>query len=414
MKLEKNASVCMKALPFWMLPYTFYMYYLSLFLLEKGLNSTQITLLMTVSNITSLVFSFIASPIVDKLGRRNALLVFDLLSSAVPAAIFLISQSFVPAMIAMGLTGLNKIMSTAYYLVMIEDTSDRNSIDSMNMFNILSVVAGVATPLAGIVVSKMGIVRGEELFLIVSVVSMTFQAIIRHFFIEESPTGKEIRKSHAKFSFGSVFKSYKGTFKAFYENKKLLAALLVNAIMYVYYNLCTTTSLLFTPYFANYRHLEGIALSSIGAIYSVGTLFSMLVINPRISRKTIYPYTFSAGLVSLIGFGLIIFCPAGNTAMLFCAVILLAISYGVLKSAADAILAMETNGEYGAGIYSFSFVLSAVFSILALQLMDSLYMKSPNWLFGLSAILVVFIILICIPNLSISNISNKGSNKKNA
>lgn len=411
MKLEKNASVCMKALPFWMLPYTFYMYYLSLFLMEKGLTSGQITMLMTVSNVTSLVFSFMASPIVDKLGRKNALLVFDLLSSAVPAAIFLISQSFVPALIAMGMTGLNRIMSTAYYLVMIEDTSDRNSIDTMNMFNIISVVAGVATPLAGVVISRMGIIEGEKLFLIVSVVSMTLQAIIRHFFIEESPTGKEIKNFHESFSLKIVLESYKGTIKAFYQNKKLLAALLVNAIMYVYYNLCTTTSLLFTPYFANYRHLEGIALSSIGAIYSVGTLFSMLVINPRISRKTIYPYTFVAGLVSLAGFGLILLCPAGNSVLLFGSVILLAISYGVLKSAADAILAVETAGEFGAGIYSFSFVLSAIFSILALQLMDVLYEKSPNWLFGLSAILVVIIILICIPNLSISN---KRSKKKNA
>lgn len=411
MKLEKNASVCMKALPFWMLPYTFYMYYLSLFLMEKGLTSTQITLLMTVSNVTSLVFSFVASPIVDKLGRKNALLVFDLLSSAVPAAIFLISQNFVPALLAMGMTGLNRIMSTAYYLVMVEDTSDRNSIDSMNMFNILTVVAGVATPLAGIIVSKLGIIKGEELFLMVSVVSMTAQAVIRHFFIEESSTGKEIRRTQEKFSFNNILQTYKGTTKAVFKSPKLLSAILVNALMYVYYNLCTTTSLLFTPYFANYRHLEGLVLSSIGAIYSVGTLFSMLVINPRISRETIYPYTFVAGLVSMVGFALILFCPAGNKVLLFCAVTLLAVSYGVLKSSSDAILAMETGGEFGAGIYSFSFVLSAVFSILALQLMEVLYAKSPNWLFGLSAIFVVAIILICLPNLSISN--KKGS-KKNA
>lgn len=411
MKLEKNASVCMKALPFWMLPYTFYMYYLSLFLMEKGLTSTQITLLMTVSNIISLVFSFVASPIVDKLGRKNSLLVFDLLSSAVPAAIFLISQNFVPALLAMGMTGLNRIMSTAYYLVMVEDTSDRNSIDSMNMFNILTVVAGVATPLAGIIVSKLGIIRGEELFLMVSVVSMTTQAVIRHFFIEESSTGKEIRRAQEKSSFNNILQTYKGTTKAVFRSPKLLSAILVNALMYVYYNLCTTTSLLFTPYFANYRHLEGLVLSSIGAIYSVGTLFSMLVINPRISRATIYPYTFVAGLVSMVGFALILFCPAGNKVLLFCAVTLLAVSYGVLKSSSDAILAMETGGEFGAGIYSFSFVLSAVLSILALQLMEVLYAKSPNWLFGLSAIFVVAIILICLPNLSISN--KKGS-KKNA
>ena len=33
----------------------------------------------------------------------------------------------------------------------------------------------------------------------------------------------------------------------------------------------------------------------------------------------------------------------------------------------------------------------------ALQLVDVLYIRSPNWLFGLSAILVALIIFICIP-----------------
>ena len=171
--------------------------------------------------------------------------------------------------------------------------------------------------------------------------------------------------------------------------------------MYVYYNLCTTTSLLFTPYFASFRKLEGVALASIGAVYSVGTLFSMLVINPHITRKNIYNYSFATGLVSMGGFAMIILCPIGNSFLLMIAVILLAISYGVLKSTADAILAIETNGEFGAGIYSFSFVVSSVFSILALQLIDVLYIKSPNWLFGLSAIFVAIINLICLPNLNL-------------
>ncbi len=397
MKLERNASVCMKALPFWMLPYTFYMYYLSLFLMEKGLTSSQITLLMSITNGTSLVFSFIASPIVDRLGRKNTLLIFDLLSSAVPAAILLVSQSFVPAMIALGLSGLNRVMSTAYYLVLIEDTSDRNSMDSMNMFNIITVVSGVATPLAGIVVSKMGLIRGENLFLIVSVVLMTSQAIIRHFFITETPTGIKVKEARAKFSFKDVLLSYKGTIEHLFKNRKLLAALLINAIMYVYYNLGTTTSMLFTPYFAHYRNLTGIVLASIGSIYSVGTLFSMLVINPRIDRHSIHAYILISALVSMVGFAMIILCPTGNTVLLISAVVLLALGYGVLKSSADALLAMETDGEFGAGIYSLSFVLSAVFSILALQLVDVLYIKSPNWLFSLSAILVALIIIIAIP-----------------
>ena len=373
------------------------MYYLSLFLMEKGLTSSQITLLMSITNITSLVFSFVASPIVDRLGRKNTLTIFDLLSSAVPAAILLVSQSFVPAMIALGLSGLNRVMSTAYYLVLVEDTSDRNSMDSMNMFNIITVLSGVATPIAGIIVTKLGIIRGENLFLIVSVVLMTTQCLVRHFFISETPTGMAVKAAHSKFSLKDVLVSYRDMAKHLGKNRRLLAALLINSLMYVYYNLGTTTSLLFTPYFAHFRNLTGVVLASIGSIYSIGTLFSMLVINPRMDRKTIHAFILISGLVSMCGFAMIILCPACNTVLLIAAVILLALGYGVLKSGADALLAMENEGEFGAGVYALAFVLSSVFSILAIQLVNILYEKSPNWLFGLSAAIVAIIIGIAIP-----------------
>lgn len=398
MKLEKNASVCMKAFPFWIVPYTFYMYYLSLFLIEKGLSNAQITTLMTITNVSSLVFSFMASPIVDRLGRKNTTTIFDIISSSVPALIYFLSQNFVWAIIAMVLSGMNRIMSTAYYLIMIEDTSDDNSMNSMNMFNIITVVSGLLTPLAGMVIERMGLIEGEKLFLIASFVLMTAQAIIRHIFISETPTGKAVmaKKADNNVKQENLFVTYKETIKYIFKEKSVLSALIINGIVYVYYNIGTTTSLLFTPYFANYRNLSGIALASVGSVYAGGTLFSMLLINPRITKQNIYFYTTVASLVSVAGFVLLIICPMGNNVLLFAAIVLLALSYGILKSVADALLAMETSGEYSSGIYSLSFVLAAVLSIIALQAVQFLYEISPNWLFGLSLILVVIILATCL------------------
>lgn len=395
MKLEKNASVCMKAFPFWIVPYTFYMYYLSLFLIEKGLTNAQIATLMTVNNLASLVFSFLASPIVDKLGRKNTTTIFDIISSSLPALIYFVSQNFIVAIIAMVLGGMNRIMSTAYYLIMIEDTSDENSMQSMNMFNIITVVSGLLTPLAGMVIDKMGLVNGEKFFLMGSFVLMTAQAIIRHIFISETPTGKAVMAKKEKGS-NNIFATYKGTLKYVFKERNVLSALIINGIVYVYYNIGTTTSLLFTPYFANYRNLSGVLLASVGAVYAGGTLFSMLLINPRMTKQNIYTYTTIACVVSIAGFILLIVCPMGNNVLLFSAIILLALSYGILKSVADALLAMETSGEYSSGIYSLSFVLAAVLSVVALQAVQFLYEISPNWLFGLSLILVVIILATCL------------------
>ena len=72
MKLERNARICRNSFFFWAIPYTIYIYYLSLFLEAEGLSTSNIGLLLTVANASALIFALVAAPIVDRMGRRNA------------------------------------------------------------------------------------------------------------------------------------------------------------------------------------------------------------------------------------------------------------------------------------------------------------------------------------------------------
>ncbi len=390
MKLEKNASVCMKALPFWIVPYTFYMYYLSLYLLEKGITESQVSLLMTASNISALVFSFFSSSVVDRMGRKNSLLVFDFLSSALPALLFLVSTDFFVVMLGMILTGLNRIMSTAYYLLMIEDTSDKNSMDAMNAFNIISVGAGVLTPLAGVVVTKLGVVSGERVFLLVSFVLMTVQALVRHRFVSETPTGRKVRESRGTASSFSV----SSFIRWIVRKPSVMTAVMINSLVYVYYNVATTSSLLFTPYFSVYRGMSGVSLSAVGGIYAGATLFTMIVINPRVKREKIKGSMMLSSALSIIGMILLVTVPSESTVLLFVSILVIGLSYGNLKSLSDAVLALECGSEYGSEIYSLSFILSAVLSVAAIQIVNLLYEYSPAWLFGFSAVIIALVMLL--------------------
>ena len=390
MKLEKNAKVCMRALPFWIVPYTFYMYYLSIYLLEKGITESQVSLLMTVSNISALVFSFFSSSVVDRMGRKNSLLVFDFLSSALPALLFLVSTNFYVVMFGMILTGLNRIMSTAYYLLMIEDTSDRNSMDAMNAFNIISVGAGVLTPLAGVVVTRLGVVSGERIFLLVSFVLMTVQAVIRHRFVSETPTGIRVRENKAVASSVDV----SSFLKWIVRKPSAITAVMINSLVYVYYNVATTSSLLFTPYFSVYRGISGVSLSAVGGLYAVATLFTMIIINPRIKQEKIKGSMMLSSALSIIGMILLISVSSESIVLLFVSILVIGLSYGNLKSLSDAVLALECGEEYGSEIYSLSFILSAVFSVVAIQVVNLLYEYSPDWLFGFSAIIIALVMLL--------------------
>lgn len=394
--LERNARICLGFFPLWAVPYTIYTYYLSLFLIEEGLSSTGIASLMTVANVSALAFSLFAAPIVDRMGRRNATFVFDLLSSALPCLLYLISGNIVVALIAQAVSGMNRIMSTGFYLLMIENTNESNSVNSMNIFNVILVGAGLTTPLAGFVVSKMGLLAGERLFLLISLVMMTAQATARHFMVRETETGLAIRSAQSRFSLKDTLRGYGKTVRYLIQNRNVRTAMIINALIYVYYTVGTTISLFFTPYFSEHRNLSGVTLGLVGGIYAGGTLFSMIVINPRIRPKQLYPYTIISSLVSILGFVLLILCPMGNNIMLFAAIILISVSYGALKTIADSLLALEMTNEHSSGLYSISFILSSVLGIIAIQVLQALYSKNPDWLFGSSAILVAMVLIVAI------------------
>ena len=393
MKLERNARICRNCFFFWAIPYTIYIYYLSLYLEAEGLSTSNIGLLMTVANASALVFSLVAAPIVDRMGRRNATFVFDLISSALPCLLFLAGGKLVVALIAQAITGLNRIMSTGYYLLMIEDTGEDNSIGAMNWFNIILVGAGLCTPIGGFVVSRMGLVDGEKLFLILSFISMTAQAIVRHILVKETPTGERMRVQRSSISLRETLGNYRNAMKYMFSNKPVLSAMIINGLVYAYYTIGTTISMFFAPYFADFRGLTGVTLGMVGGIYAGGTLFSMLLINPRIKPKQLYPATIISALISILGFALLMLCPQGNTALLFIAIVLISLSYGVLKTIADSLLALQMTSEHSTTLYSFSFILASVLGIVAIQILQVLYTRSPNWLFGSSTILIALVLL---------------------
>ena len=393
MKLERNARICRNCFFFWAIPYTIYIYYLSLFLEAKGLSTSNIGLLMTVANASALVFSLVAAPIVDRMGRRNATFVFDLISSALPCLLFLAGGKLVVALIAQAITGMNRIMSTGYYLLMIEDTGEDNSIGAMNWFNIILVGAGLTTPIGGFVVSKLGLVNGERLFLILSFILMTAQAIVRHILVRETSTGIQMRQQRSSISFRQTLGNYKNAMKYMFSNKPVLSAMIINGLVYAYYTIGTTISMFFTPYFADYRGLSGVTLGLVGGIFSGGTLFSMLLINPRIRPRQLYPAAIISSILSILGFLLIILCPQGNSVLLFVAISLVSLSYGVLKTIADSLLALQMTSEHSTTLYAFSFILASVLGIVCIQILQKLYDNNPNWLFGSSAILIVLVLL---------------------
>lgn len=396
MRLEGNARVCIAFHPLWGIPYTIYFFYLSLYMKAHGVTDSQLGFLMVVGAAASIVFSIAAAPLVDNLGRKKSTFIFDLLSSALPPFIYAISGSFWVSLIAIILTNANKVMSVAYYLVMIEDADDKQRLVAFNLFNIITIAAGIFIPVAGIFVERFGLVKTERFFLIFSGISMTSLIIVRNYFLKETTAGAEIlkNKKSTRFSIKDAVKPYANSYTYLTTHPVALVTVIANVIFYVYYIVGTNNSLYFAPYFIDGLKLEPAVISVLGAFYSAGMLFAMIVINPLIQKVNIFISLIMGAIVNIAGLVLLVVIPGKSLVAAIAAVVLTSVGFGILKSVIDAALAITTEGKARAGIYSISNLLSSVLGMLAAGIIGILYPGNPASVYIMSAIML-FVVIVC-------------------
>jgi len=390
--LRGNAKVCTILLPLYGIPFSFYFFYLSLYLREAGVDDKALGILMLASSAASVIFSFVAAPLVDRMGRRRSTLVFSLVSSSLPPLVFALSGSFAFAFLAFVLTGANKIMSVGYYLLMSEDASERERATAFNLFNVVIVAAGVLVPLSDGFIHRFGLVAVERFFLWFSFVSMSCLAVLRDRLVTETATGRIVMATRRAEGFG-----WKGLFKPFIAAARYLArrpvalaAMLANVFFYVYYIVGTNNGLYFTPYFGDALGLGGSA-ALLGSVYAAATLVAMLVLNPLINRFGAVANTVAGALLSATGLASLCLAPAENFPWALAAVVVSAGGSGVLKSAVDTLIVATTEGEARTGIYATANVLSSLLGIGAGFLCGSLYGQNPRLLYALSSIIVLAI-----------------------
>ena len=209
-----------------------------MYLLEVGVTDGELGTLMVVGHVAGFLFSLVGAPIVDRMGRRNATFVFDMLSSALVPLVYFFTKSFTGALIAQVLFNSSRIMNVAYYLVMIEDENDECRVVAFNLFNILTIVAGLVMPLAGIFVDKYGVVEMERIFLMASFLIMGGMIIVRHMLLKETRVGKAImergRTEKQKLSVKEMWRPYAEAFRFLLKSKVTMAIVLSNIFFCVY------------------------------------------------------------------------------------------------------------------------------------------------------------------------------------
>src|SRR5690606_9589588 len=96
--------------------------YATLYMFELGVSETAIGWIATLGLLVQVFASFISGYLTDRMGRKAALLTFDLLSWSVGTLLWAVSQNVWFFVLAAVVNGFQRVPHTAFYCLLVEDT----------------------------------------------------------------------------------------------------------------------------------------------------------------------------------------------------------------------------------------------------------------------------------------------------
>lgn len=211
--LRGNPRACVYTEPLWGIPFNLYAPYVSIYMLALGLSDVQIGLIASIGMAFQIVFAFLGGAITDKLGRRNATFIFDLISWCIPALVWALAQNFTHFLIAAIINSVWRVPATSWHCLLVEDAEQDQLIDIYAWIHISGLLAVFFAPLAGLLIARyqtVPTVRGLYLF---TFFMMAVKIILLYIFSTETRQGK-IRLNETKGqSIFVILKQYGGVVK---------------------------------------------------------------------------------------------------------------------------------------------------------------------------------------------------------
>lgn len=191
--LRGNPRACLWVEPLWGIPYNLYLPFVSVFMAALGMTPTQIGVVSTVFLASQMVWALLSGVLTDKLGRRLATLIFDVLSWSVPALLWMFAQGFPWFLVAAVFNGAWRVTETSWGLLLVEDAPNDQLVHLFSISHIAGLVAGFVAPIAYFFVQKYTVVPTMRVLYLITFVLMTTKFILLYCISRETGVGERRR-----------------------------------------------------------------------------------------------------------------------------------------------------------------------------------------------------------------------------
>ena len=191
LKLEGNARACIYLEPLWGIGYNLYIPFSTLYMDYLGLIDARIDLMLTVGTVVQVFAALLGSPVVDKIGRRQATFLCGLVGWSMPVLILIFARNFLWFLLATFFSGIYLVESAAWNCLLVEDAQKEQIVDLYNWATISGLLAVFFAPLAGLLIKTLPFIRAFRYILAFSFVLITAKIVSLYFWSRETGHGQK-------------------------------------------------------------------------------------------------------------------------------------------------------------------------------------------------------------------------------
>jgi len=381
--LPRNARVCIATEPLWAFFGPMVTYYMPLYQRQLGLSEVQMGLVNSINIAAGLFFYSLASPITNKLGRRNTSMWFDFIAWSLSMVLWALSKSLIWFILAAVTNAVVRIVIVSWNLLISEDANDEQRSTIFGLINIIGTFGGLTTLLGGMIIACFGIEPAMRAIFWAGAVILTAMFILRFFGTRETKAGLFIKDRNRAEPFlrlviQQIPKAGHALRDPFFRRMTGI---------YIIANAVLSIDFFRILYMKDIKGLSSFTVSALPALSALASMVIFFVILPRQKATKNREHLANASLACLVAQLLFIVMPKTST---FSAILIfptLQASYALLLTFRDTLFMNGTDPEQKSDRFSLIQALMMLFSIPVGWLAGLLYSAAPQLPFILAVLL---------------------------
>ena len=352
--------------PLWGIPYNLIAPFATLYMYTQGVTDVQIGLILSITMVVQVCFSFFAGILADKLGRKTTTMMGDFFGWGLACLVWAASQNFWLFLLAALLNCFEQINQTAWYCLLIEDADQRDLVGLYTWINIGGLVAIFFAPISGMLVSANSVVPVVRVLYLLFALTMMTKCFITYKFCHETRQG-QVRKAETKgVSPFRMLGEYRQLIPMLLKNRAVVKAVAVSVLLYIanvvntnFFSLYVTQRLGLSD---NYLALFPILNAGVMLVFMVGIQHKL---NALKFRAPLW-----AGLaLYAVGALVLLLSPVGGLGFVLLNVFCTAVAASLVNPRKDALLQLnldpQERARLNALIMASTVALSSPFGYLA-------------------------------------------------